>query len=190
MKKYEEYSFLREEMQNLSSRQDNMFSTACATVAVLWTLSISVSNEWIALLSIFVSAPMLLRICDLRYGAVFLGAYLKICLEGNDDWETIRTKYYKTYPMPFKIVAINRISKTALPLINIISCVIFWILRDVSLREIFGSFLNIAIIVVQIIICIGLWLVWNKFANPKALQKTIENNWLELKEKYINKADS
>ncbi len=186
MKKDGTYSFLRDELQNLSARQDNMFSTACATVAVLWTLSISVSNEWIALLSIVISAPMLLRICDLRYGAVFLGSYLKICLEESDDWETIRTKYYSKYPLPFKMIAINRISKTSLPILNIISCIIFWLLRDVTLREIFTTGLNVLLIIVQAVVCIGLWLVWNKFANPKSIQKMVDNNWSELKDKYMD----
>lgn len=186
MKRETTYLFLRDELQNLAVRQDNILSMAYATVAVIWTFAISESNEWVSLLSLFIMIPLTFRICDLRYNAVFLGAYLKECLEDEDDWENMRLAYYSHFPLSTGIKIISYVSKLGLPMVNIISCLIFWILRIDDLHSFVFSFENVVIITFRCVICFLLWAVWIRFSNPALMRKNIEQNWDKLKVKYIS----
>lgn len=184
------YGFLREEMIGLTTRQDTLLSIAYATTIGLWTIALTISNDWVAIIPIILLIPFSLKTYDLRYGATFLAAYIKICLEEQSysGWETVRDKYYEQgFVKAFK--SSNNISKLSFLLLTIGSCALFWILRILVLNGEFLTFINGCLAVVQLIIVIFQIIMYYYFSSTNKLKKQLENNWITMKEKYIDKGE-
>ena len=182
------YSFLREEMMGLSTRQDTLLSIVYAATLGLWTIALTISNDWVAIIPIILLIPFSLKTYDLRYCGAFLAAYLKICLEeqSHDGWETIRDKYYEQgFAKVFK--SSNSLSKLSFLLLTLGSCAIFWILRIGVLHNSFFTFINGCIIVIQLIVVIFQIIMYYMLSSTNKLKKQLESNWALMKEKYINK---
>lgn len=181
------YGFLREEMIGLTTRQDTLLSISYAATVGLWTIAFASSNDWIAIIPIILLIPFSLKTYDLRYGATFLAAYMKICLEEQSysGWETIRDKYYEQgFGKAFKYS--NNISKLSFLLLTIGSCAVFWILRIGVLKCEFLTFVNGCLVVVQSIIVIFQIVMYYYFSSTNKMKKRLEANWVLVKEKYID----
>ncbi len=182
------YGFLREEMIGLTTRQDTLLSIAYAATIGLWTIALTISSAWVAIIPVILLIPFSLKTYDLRYGATFLAAYMKICLEEQscDGWETIRDKYYEQgFGKAFK--SSNNISKLSFLLLTIGSCTLFWILRIWVLDGEFLTFINGGLVIIQSIIVIFQIVMYYYFSSTNKLKKQLENNWITVKEKYIDK---
>ena len=182
------YSFLRQEMDNLANRQDNYFSLAYASAATLWTIAISTSSGWISLIAIIIICTLSFKICDIWNGFIFISVYLKICLEGEDenDWETMRDNYYKEHPFNHKRYSIRKCLKFTFPLLNIISCIIFWAIPGQPLQTMLSSWWNVVLLIIQVVVCVGHFAFWANNYDADIVKKEITFNWKDVKEKYLH----
>lgn len=170
-------------MESLVARQDNFFSMAFTTNVALWTIAVSIPNEWIVLLSLLLTFTFSLKICDIWRGTIFLSVYIQICLEEEktDGWETIRDIYYREISTSSKKSILHSFSKLSLPLLNIASCIIFWVLHGID----FYSWQNILLLGIQSIVCLTHSIIWYRnYDNPSVKDKMI-NNWSMVKQKYL-----
>ena len=185
------YGFLREEMIGLTTRQDTLLSIAYAATLGLWTVALTISNDWVAIIPTILLIPFSLKTYDLRYGATFIAAYIKICLEEQSysGWETIRDKYYEQgFGKAFK--SSNSLSKLSYLLLTLGSCIVFWVLRIVVLNVPFMTFTNGCVFVVQLMILIFQIIMYYMFSSTNQLKKRLEANWTLMKEKYIDKGNA
>lgn len=181
------YGFLREEMIGLTTRQDTLLSIAYTATVGLWTIAFASSIDWIAIIPIILLIPFALKTYDLRYGAAFLAAYIKICLEEQSysGWETIRDKYYEFgFARAFK--SSNSLSKISFLILTVGSCIVFWILRIGVMNGEFLTFINGCLVVVQTIIVIFQIVMYYYFSSTNKMKKRLEANWALVKEKYID----
>ena len=183
MEKEFTYSFLRQEMDNLVNRQDTYFSIAYASVAALWTAAVSAPSEWVSLIAIVLVITFSMKICDIWNGFIFISMYIKVYLEtdGTNDWERMRAKYYERHRFSVKRKIIRKCLKYSFPLLNVISCILFWALRGLSFELIIYSWDNVLLLVIQLIVCLFHLFFWIKNYDADSVISAIEENWMALK---------
>lgn len=180
------YGFLREEMQSIVMRQDTLLSIAYVAAISLWTIALTINRDWVAIVPIVLLIPFSLKTYDLRYGAIFLAVYIKVCLEEKsyDGWETIRDTYYEQdFGRPLKFA--NNLSKLSFSLLSIGSCIVFWFLRIGEVSKAFLNFQNGLLIVVQLVVVIFQIIMYYKFSTMNNLKKSLEINWTIVKENIL-----
>ena len=177
------YEFLRQEMEDLVARQDNFFSIAYASAAALWTAAISTSSAWVSLITIALIITFSAKICDIWNGYIFISSYIKNCLEDNtpNDWERMRAKYYRKYPFNFRRKMIRKCLKYTFPLLNVISCIIFWVIRGTSIGLIFTSWNNLLIVIGQFILCAFHFIFWVRNYDSDSVREEMDRKWESIK---------
>lgn len=176
------YDFLRQEMEDLVARQDNFFSIAYASAAALWTAAISTSSAWVSLITIVLIITFSAKICDIWNGFIFISSYIKSHLEDDapNDWERMREKYYEKYPFNFRRKMIRKCLKYTFPLLNVISCVIFWGIRATPIELIFTSWDNLLIVIGQLALCVFHFVFWARNYDSDSVRENIDDKWKSI----------
>ncbi len=126
-----EYQMLREETIDKMNKQDQLTQFAYTTVAAIWSLALTVKNEWILLIALLITIPISLRIVKLRMDCAFLAAYMSVCLEKNIDikWESNNKLYCEKYPRGKTQGVFYIFSKFDFVFITLITSFLFWLMR-------------------------------------------------------------
>lgn len=195
------YQNLREEIMDLTKRQDNYMLASYTICITVWAFALENSNEWIALLPIFILIPLSLRVSDFRYGGAFLSAFMAVFLEEKsyDGWEYVREEYYKIkeefhlnrnnsskeHQKLFKhrSLLLSILSRGTFGLLTLISIVIFWIIREIQLN-LQSNIITITIVGLVQLLVLGLqWYVAFKYRDTTAIKKSLLNDWEYVYEK-------
>lgn len=175
------YQNLRSEIMDNVKRQDTYLLTSYTMCISIWTIALEMSSEWITLFPVIILIPISLRICDFRYANAFLGAYMAICLEdaADDGWEYISSLYHKRYASHSKSFS-SYCSKLAFGVLTLISCVLFWAIRDFNIFVFGQLWVGLAIILSQISIVIFQCVIWWRNTDTSKIKASLMKNWREL----------
>lgn len=189
------YQNLREEIIDLTKRQDNYMLASYTICITIWAFALENSNEWVAILPIFILIPLSLRVSDFRYGGAFLSAYMTIFLEEKsyNGWEYVREEYYKIKEefhlnkndvsmeqlqlFKSRSFLLSILSRGTFVLLTLISVVIFWAIHGIQLKP---SNNLITIIIVGFVQSLVLGLqcyVAYKYRDTTAIKKSLLNDW-------------
>ena len=74
------YQNLREEIMYYTKKQDTCITTTFSLTVSIWTLALTLSKAWIALIPLAIIIPMSIVVCNCRYSIAFLASYMAIFL--------------------------------------------------------------------------------------------------------------
>lgn len=126
-----EYQMLREETMDKMNKQDQLTQFAYTTAAAIWSLALTVKNEWILLIALLITIPISLRIVKLRMDCAFLAAYMSVYLEKHIDikWESNNKLYCNEHPRGKAQSIFYIFSKFDFVFITLITSFLFWLMR-------------------------------------------------------------
>ena len=191
------YEKLREEVMDLVKRQDTYLLAAYTLTITIWTVGIERNSHWVALLPLFILFVISLRICDFRDSSSFLSAYISIWLEkkpGN-GWSYTREKYFeitKDMQEQKKNIWVRLLDKTgkylsrmSLCVLSFVSIALFWKIRESNFDSFRNIFINISIMIIQLIVLIIQIYKWCKYVDTTKIKKEYMNNWKFVYDKLI-----
>lgn len=186
------YQNLRDEIMDLARRQDTYLLASYTICITIWAFAVEALNEWIAILPMFILIPLSLRVCDFRYGTVFLSSFMAIFLEEKsyEGWEYVREEYYKTKKefrankdnkskdlFKRRSLPLSFLSRGTFSLLTIITIVIFWGIRGFAIDTTNQIILTVIIGITQVIV-LGLQVyVAFKYRDTSTIKKPLLEDW-------------
>lgn len=172
---------LREEMVNKMNKQDQLTQFTYTTSMAIWSIALTVDNEWLIMVSLLILIPISLRSVKFRMDCAFLGAYMSVFLEKDISikWESNNKIYYNRYPRGKKQNILYWFSKFDYIFIAIISSILFWLMRIddfIIINEKFTALL----IVFQIVIIIIEGIIVKQFSDFAKHKEKYYKKWEKL----------
>lgn len=172
---------LREETMDKMNKQDQLTQFAYTTAAAIWSLALTVKNEWILLIALFIVIPISLRIVKLRMDSAFLAAYMSVYLEKDIDirWESNNKLYCRKHPRGKVQGAFYFFSKFDFVFIVLITSALFWFMRIDNLM-VDNWILTILLILLQFAVCLVEVCIVVHFSHFAKHRKNYCNQWEEI----------
>lgn len=179
----EEYKMLREELVNKMNKQDHLTQFTYTTFLAVWSIALTVDNEWIVMVSLLMIVPISLRIVKFRKDCAFLGAYMSVFLEKalSIKWESNNRIYYNKYPRNKEQRMFYWFSKLDFVIIVIISSILFWLMR-INNFIVINKVITILLFVFQFVVIIVEGIIIKYFSD---FSKQKENYCKELEKLYL-----
>lgn len=203
------YQNLRGEIIDLAKRQDNYLLASYTICITIWAFSLETLNEWVAILPMFILIPLSLRVCDFRYGTVFLSAFMAVFLEEKsyEGWEYVREEYYKTKSefnanksnlsyenkklFKRRSLPLSFLSRGTFCLLTVISVVIFWGIRGFKFETLNQIIVAVIICSIQLIVLGLQGYVAYKYRDTTTIKKPLLEDWEYVYNKlYTEKANN
>lgn len=186
------YQNLRDEIMDLARRQDTYLLASYTICITIWAFAVEALNEWIAILPMFILIPLSLRVCDFRYGTVFLSSFMAIFLEEKsyEGWEYVREEYYKTKKefrankdnkskdlFKRRSLPLSFLSRGTFCLLTIITIVIFWGIRGFLIDSTSQIIITVIICVTQaIVLGVQVYIAF-KYRDTSTIKKPLLEDW-------------
>ena len=182
--KEKEYMMLREEIMYIQKRRESIIQHTYTVGIALFAAAFASKISWINLciLPYLISASLKATECGNSLG--YLASYMEVFLEESIDikWETNNHKYAKNYPKKGFRWLQHFIGRCDFLCLAIISCFLFWLMRDFSF-EIYGRLLyGIVLLVIQAIVIVFEMYLSFYYSNYATHKNKTWNNWEWIKE--------
>ena len=180
------YQNLREEIMYYTKKQDTCITTAFSLTVSIWSLALTVSKPWLALIPLAIVIPMSMIVCNCRHSIAFLASYMAIFLEKGIDngWETLREKYYIKQPNKFSSSLLLFSSKFGFGILSFVSIIIFSFLCIESETINCCSWWFVMVLIAFTIIAIAQEIICIRFSDVSVMKNKMMQTWEDVYIEY------
>lgn len=182
---------LRDELVDKMNKQEHLTQFSYTTSLAIWSIALTIKNEWIVLLVLLIVVPISLRIVKFRKDSAFIGAYMAVFLEKDlpIKWEINNSEYYNKHPRRKLQTIFYWFSKFDFVFIVVISIMLFWLMKINNLI-IINNLITVLMIIFQLAVLTIEFFVVKYFSNFSKQKGDFIEEWKNLyfeKQKLLEK---